>query len=197
MKYSKIYLTLLLICSISFSFAQTGEIEMKYHEYITSSLGQNRIVFVWNTKTGQSARYYYDNDIWNKSTASLPENPLGEKSTLTGEIMMDYHEYATSTGGQNRIVFVWNTKTGKSARYYYDNDKWNKSAAALPENPLGEKSTLVGEIMMDYSEYITSTGGQNRMVYVWNTKTGKSARYYYDNDAWRQSTANLPVNPLK
>lgn len=34
---------------------------------------RNRIVFVWNTKTRQSARYYYDNDAWHRSTAALPD----------------------------------------------------------------------------------------------------------------------------
>ena len=165
---------------------------MDYHEYFTETGGQFRIVYVWNTKTGKSARYYYDNDSWHKSSVSLPDNPLGEATNTTGEIMMDYHEYFTETGGQFRIVYVWNTKTGKSARYYYDNDSWHKSSVSLPDNPLGEATNTTGEIMMDYHEYFTETGGQFRIVYVWNTKTGKSARYYYDNDSWHKSSVSIP-----
>ena len=173
--------------------AQTGEIMTTYHEYQAKGY-QYRIVLVWNTKTGKALRYYYDNDNWYPSTATLPENPLGEASNAVGEIMMDYHEYQTDKY-QYRIIWVWNTKTGQSARYYYDNDQWHKSSAALPDNPLGEPTNAVGTITMDYHEY-QNDKYQYRIVLVTNTQTGQTVRYYYDNDQWHQSTAALPADPL-
>jgi len=113
-----------------------------------------------------------------------------------GIIQMDYTEYFTPNGRQDRVVYVWNTKTGKSARYYYQNESWKKSTVALPDNPLGDNPSEAGEIMMDYTEYFTPNGRQDRVVYVWNTKTGKSARYYYQNESWKKSTVALPSSPL-
>lgn len=182
---------------------ETGTIRVDYVEYWTPTQEQRRIAFAWDTKTGKAVRYYYDiyKEKWFASIAPFPENPLGEPSSEPGEIMMDYHEYWISGngGGQRRVVFVWNTKTGKTARYYYNlnDEKWHKSTAALPENPLGEPSKEVGEIMIRYTEYWIpgGDGGQRRTAFVWNTKTGKSARYYYNlnNEKWYKSTAVLPM----
>ncbi|MEL6557815.1 MAG: hypothetical protein AAFQ94_06490 [Bacteroidota bacterium] len=206
---------LLPIDPLGNSSGENGEIMMDYHEYYSPgdpgrrAPEQYRIVFVWNSKTGESARYYYDNKAWHKSSVSLPEQPLGATSGESGEIMMDYHEYySPGTPGrrapeQFRIVYVWNTRTGESARFYYDNKAWYKSSVALPDSPLKRPSGEVGEIMMDYHEYYSpGTPGrrspeQFRIVYVWNTRTGESARYYYDNKEWYKSSVALPEKPLK
>ncbi|MTI20749.1 hypothetical protein E1176_06930 [Fulvivirga sp. RKSG066] len=184
-----IWVILGLICPLV-SNVQAQLYQYDYHEYHTYNNGQNRIAFKWNTQTGESTRYYYDNDDWHESTASLPARPLGNPSQ-EGEIMMDYHEYYTEEGGQYRIVLVWNTKTGKSIRYYYDNNQWHESTASLPAAPL-KSSGQIGEIMMAYHEYYTLEGGQYRIVLVWNTLTGEAIRYYYDNDKWNLSTADVP-----
>lgn len=78
MKKSKIGLVLLIsifFCTLKV-VGQKSVIELEYGEYYTPKAYQNRTVFVWNTKTGKSARYYYDNKIWNKSTVALPINPV-------------------------------------------------------------------------------------------------------------------------
>jgi WD40 repeat protein len=173
-----------------------GEVMINSMEYYTPSGNQYRTIYVWNTKTGKSTRYYYDDSKWLKSDAVLPENPLETPSTSVGEMMMTHQEYYSPSGTQFRIMFVWNTKTGKAARYYYDNGKWEKSTAAFPETPLGLATSSVGEVMMKYIELYTPSGNQHRTVYVWNTKTGKMVRYYYENEKWEKSLPTIPVNPL-
>jgi hypothetical protein len=115
------------------------------------------------------------------------------------QVNLTQFEYVEYHDGEDQIrtTWVWNTKTGKSARYYYSTDKtWKKSTVALPEHPLGEKSSEVGEIMMNYIEYYDGED-QIRTVWVANTKTGKSARYYYSTDkTWKKSTVALPEHPL-
>ena len=182
------------ICHV---FAQKSSISLDYKEYYNPRGEQYRIVFVWDTKTGKSARYYYNKSKWHKSEVSLPDNPTDDTSNQQGEIMMNYNEYYNTRGEQYRIVYVWNTRTGKSARYYYNQNKWHKSEVSLPDNPTGDASNQVGEIMMDYSEYYNPRGQQYRIVYVWNTKTGSSARYYYNQNKWHKSEVALPDNPLK
>jgi hypothetical protein len=182
--------------------AQDPAIHMAHAQYENLNGTQYRTIFVWNSKTGKTARYYhqYDEDAWEKSEKALPDNPLGKASTEVGEIMMDYNQYENHNGTQYRTVYVWNTRTGKSARYYYEYDKkeWKKSTVNLPDNPLGEPTSKIGEVMMDYEQYENHNGTQYRTVYVWNTLTGKSARYYYEHDdyVWQKSKVNLPDKPL-
>ena len=110
-------------------FAQDQSLLFEYQEYYSPGVvgrrdpEQFRITFVWDSKSGKSARYFYDDKKWNKSSVSLPIDPLGNSSGENGEIMMDYHEYYSPgdpgrrAPEQYRIVFVWNSITGESARY--------------------------------------------------------------------------------
>ncbi len=174
---------------------EAGEIMMNYVEYYTPDGEQYRTVFVWNTKTGKVARYYFDAEAWHKSTIEFPDKPVGDLSGKTGEVMMSYVEYYTPTGEQYRTVWVWNTRTGNTARYYFDQEAWHKSTISFPQNPLGSATSSVGEVMMNYREYYTPSGEQYRSVFLWNTKTGKAARYYFDEEAWHKSTIDFPENP--
>ncbi|MEL7119005.1 MAG: hypothetical protein AAFO07_06180 [Bacteroidota bacterium] len=138
---------------------------------------------------------------------SFDSSKLSVLFNTDAKYMMDYHEYyqpdrPNRRGEQLRIVWVWDPITGKTARYYYDNKQWKKSEATLPNNPLGNKLDPDDRYMMEYHEYYqpdrpNRRGEQLRIVWVWSTKTGKTARYYYDNKQWKKSEVALPNNPLK
>ena len=110
---------------------------------------------------------------------------------------MNYREYYTPEGEQYRTVFAWNTKTGKSARYYYDAEEWHKSTVAFPEKPTGEVSGKAGDVMMSYLEYYTPENEQYRVVFTWSTIKKKVQRYYYDAEAWHKSTVAFPDNAVE
>jgi len=189
-------LSIFLIC-LSFSgFSQVGEIMMEYNQHSNDGSSVKQ-VFTWNTKTGESATYYYENRQWIKSEVSIPSQPLSNPSSEIGEIMMDYNQYLNDKGNLLKQVFVWNTKTAESARYYYKGGQWKKSDATIPSQPLSEASTQIGEIMMDYNQYSNDNGKSMKQVFVWNTITGESARYYYKGGEWKKTSASLPTNPME
>ena len=176
---------------------EAGEIMMTYTEYNLKDYLYQRQWLVWNTMTGESARYYYDKKegSWGRSRTNIPKEPIATSASRPGEVMMDYTQYRLPSGTTRRTMFVWNTRTGESARYYFDPQEraWGKSSATLPSQPLSRLSTEFGEIMMDYIQY-PGDDEEPRAVLVWNTKTGETARYYYDhkNTSWEKSKNALP-----
>ncbi len=198
MKRAIFILLVVFAVSIGKTFAQAGLYQTSYLEYYNPSGDQLRTCYVWNSKTGDAIRYYYNDDKkWTKSSAELPKNPMGITGNEVGEIMMTAFEYYTPKGNQYRTIYYWNTKTGKSIRYYYsDAEKWEKSTAELVAIPIAS-SGKVGEITLSVLEYFNSSGDQNRAIMYMNTITGKSARYYYSEDEkWMKSDVALPDNPL-
>jgi hypothetical protein len=122
---------------------------------------------------------------------------MGITGGEVGEILMTAFEYYTPKGNQFRTVYYWNTKTGKSVRYFYsDSEKWEKSTAELASSPIAS-SSKVGEVTLSILEYFNPTGDQNRAIMYINTLTGKTVRYYYSEDEkWLKSDVALPDNPF-
>ena len=182
---------------IATSEPQPGEVMMKSIEYIDKGIVK-RTVFAWNTKTGETRRYWFDIEAekWQESE-SIPEEMIGFEPQKAGELMFDYREYV-SAGVMKRSLLVWNTSTGKSERYWFDTgqNSWTASAH-IPDNPLSMDPVEPGRIGMDYDDFVNK-GEINRTILVWDTKTGLSKHYRFDTGKkeWVVS-GSTPDTPFK
>jgi len=88
---------------------------------------------------------------------------------------------------------IWDITTGKSIQYYWDEqDEWVSFDINLPENPLKD---VKGNVMMDV---YYDKGDHETDYIIWDTKTGKSIQYYWEqsSNSWKTMEINLPETPL-
>lgn len=131
----------------------------------------SEVILAWSPTTGQSISWYYD-EAENKMMKSPEGYQLPQSIGLTGTIQM--FPYIGSDGSE--VVLCWETGTGKSVSFYYDNaaKKFQKSA---PEYQLPQSTGITGKIMMH--PYIGKDGSE--VVLVWDANSGKSVSFYFDN----------------
>lgn len=67
----------------------------------------------------------------------------------------------------------------------------NANAAPSPQNFIEGNANQIGKYMMQV--YITAAG--TRCAIVWDTETGKSKNYYYNDRDWLPETS-LPQKPV-
>ncbi len=166
-------------------FEGTKYIQMNYKVYYDPSLETMiRECLVWNTKTGHSKLYFHNTEtnIFEpyEDELQLPDLPLYAEAK--GDIMMDYAVEIFKEKVEAKIL-VWDTKTGKSMHYYYDDETLKFEAygwrAQLPDEV--EELNIKGKIMMDYEMTYTKYYKKLRHeVVIWDTKTGKNWMYYYN-----------------
>ncbi|MCW5906431.1 MAG: hypothetical protein KIS94_01100 [Chitinophagales bacterium] len=132
---------------------------------------KSEVVMVYDTKTGKSVEWYYDEAEKKMKKAGagfqLPANP-----GVTGNVMMK--AYIGADGSE--VILVWNTTTGQSVSWYYDEAE-KKMLKNTDNYQLPQSIGLTGNIMM--FPYIGSDGSE--VVLCWETATGKSVSFYYDN----------------
>lgn len=163
----------------------TGNVMMK--AYIGAD--GSEVVLVWNTATGQSVMWYY-NEAEKKMMKGSDGYQLPQSIGLTGNIMM--FPYIGSDGSE--VVLCWETATGKSVSWYYDvaEKKFQKANESyqLPAN-----TGVSGNVMMH--PYLGKDGSE--IVLVWDANSGRSVSWYYDiaEKKFKKAPANyqLPTSP--
>lgn len=163
----------------------TGSVMMK--TYIGSD--GNEVVLVWNTSNGQSVSWYYDEA--DKTMKKGSEGyQLPPSIGLTGNVLM--FPYIGSDGSE--VVLCWETATGKSVSYYFDEGE-KKFQKATAEYQLPQSPGVSGKVMMH--PYLGKDGSE--VILVWDANSGKSVSYYFDNSEKTFKKAGdeyqLPVNP--
>ncbi|MFT6923256.1 MAG: hypothetical protein ACJA1C_002266 [Crocinitomicaceae bacterium] len=160
----------------------------------------------WDTKTGQSALYFYSYDTkgFKKygDNVQFPAAPLDE---VKGDVMVDYTSvHVPSEDKTYYEALFWDTKTGKSKLYFYSYDsktfKPYGENVQLPAVPID--LSYEGTVMADYaSVHVPSKDKTYYEVLFWDTKTGKSALYFYsyDSKAFKKYEENVqfPATPLE
>ncbi|MCH2225969.1 MAG: hypothetical protein MK066_14470, partial [Crocinitomicaceae bacterium] len=136
-------------------------------------------ILYWNTATGESRLYHFVDSaskfVLFREEMQLPTEPLGFNAT--GKVMADYEAvYNTKNNKAYYEILFWDTKTGKSKLYFFDdmtqNFKAYSSNVQLPSIPLFRTQ---GEVMAKYSAIYMSA--QDKTIYevlFWDTATGKS-----------------------
>lgn len=149
----------------------------------------SEVILVWNTATGQSVSWYYD-EADKKMKQATANYQLPQSIGLSGSVHM--FPYIGSDGSE--VVLCWETASGKSVSFYFDNasKKFVKSSA---EYQLPSSTGIAGKIMMH--PYIGKDGSE--VILVWDANSGKSVSYYFDNSEKRFQKATepyqLPANP--
>ncbi|MGL1888443.1 MAG: hypothetical protein OCD76_18140 [Reichenbachiella sp.] len=178
-----------------------GTIQANFHES-KSPISRKilKVIVFWNTKTGTSVKYVEKKKKWIRSRYQLPNAHLKSGET-TGEIMLSYSVLAAKSNKLYQVALFWNSKTGESERFIFKNQKWLPSNFNLPPQPIPSMSGAVGEIMMEYSEYLPTKKGfgksyPRKSVLVWNTKTGVSTEYLFKDKAWIAKNVTLPRDAI-
>jgi hypothetical protein len=129
---------------------------------------RTEVILVWDDATGASKSWFYDGGA-KKFIASSPEYQLPAKLGVTGTVMMAPYVGADKT----EVVLVWDSKSGSSVSWYFD-DTEKKFVKSLPKVQLPRQSGA--EVMM--APYVDKNGSE--VVRVWDTATGKSASWTFD-----------------
>jgi len=159
----------------------------------------------WDTKTGQSAFYFYSYDTKGfkkyEENVQFPAAPLG---TVEGDVMVDYTSvHVPSQDKTYYEALFWDTKTGKSKLYFYSYDSKSFKAyednVQLPAVPID--ISYEGTVMADYaSVHVPSQDKTYYEILFWDTKTGKSALYFYSYDSKTfkkyEENVQFPASPL-
>ena len=162
-------------------------------------------VLFWDSKTGQSKLYFYSSDTKAfkayEDNVQLPTTPL---EGVNGKVMMDYTPvHVPSQDKTYYEAIVWDTKSEKSKLYFFSYDSKSFEAyednVQLPAVPID--ISYEGTIMANYaSVHVPSKDKTYYEVLFWDTKTGKSALYFYDYDskAFKKYEDNVqfPASPL-
>ena len=157
---------LLLVCAGTL-YAQTNVTLLPY-----VGKGGDEVVLVFNSKTGKSVEWYFDEA--EKKMVRAADNFQISNTGLSGAVQMK--AYIDADG--NEVVLAWSPATGQSVSWYYD--EATKSMAKSSEGyQLPNSIGLSGNIMM--FPYIGADGSE--VVLAWETGTGKSVSYYYDKGA--------------
>jgi hypothetical protein len=158
------------------------------HPYIGAD--GSEVILVWDAVSGKSVSWYFskaDNKYMKSGdNYQLPANP-----DVTGNVMM----YPYIGGDGSEVVLTWSVSTGASVMWYFDNaEKIYKKATGgyqLPATGITKNVMMVPFVQKNKEE----------VVYVWDTSTGASANFYFDNAAksYKKSEAGyqLPVNVLQ
>jgi len=143
-------------------------------------------VLSWNLVTGYTRLYHYDDHEakFVISSYQLPRNPTGDIGKLG---FMAYK----GKNGEERIL-AWNTETGVSKLYYYNEAKneFLLSSYQLPVKPVAAG----GEC--GFSAYLNKDGEES--ILAWNTGIGRSKLYVVDErtQKFKLSSHQLPIQSL-
>ena len=144
----------------------SGDIQMKAYIGADSS----EVILCWESATGKSVSFYFD-EAAKKMAKSEAGYQLPQSIGLSGSVMM--FPYVGVDGSE--VVLCWETGTGKSVSYYYNNanKKFEKAEAAylLPAG-----TGVTGKVMMQ--PYIGKDGSE--VILIWDANTGKSVSWYFD-----------------
>jgi hypothetical protein len=162
---------------------------------------------VWDTKSGKSKLYFYSYDTKAfkayGENVQFPATPLDFE--IKGNVMVNYTSvHVPSQDKTYYEALFWDTKTGKSKLYFYSYDsksfKPYGENVQLPAVPID--ISYEGTVMADYaSVHVPSKDKTYYEVLFWDTKTGKSALYFYsyDSKTFKKYGDNVqfPATPLE
>ncbi len=144
--------------------------KFQYNCYIDKD--GSEVILKWETTTGVSKLYYYDNSVkkFTLSSYQLPQKPLGNITNA----FYQFDSYIDQDGSE--CALVWDANSGLSNIYYYDNSvkKFTLSSYQLPQKPLKN----VTKAFYQFDCYIDKDGSE--CVLIWDATTGLSKLYYYD-----------------
>jgi hypothetical protein len=164
----------------------TGKIMM--HPYIGKD--GSEVVLVWDANSGKSVSYFFDNA--EKKFLKAPDAfQLPSSPGVSGNVMM----YPYIGSDKSEVVLVWSIINGASMMWYYDELEKRfikaKSDFQLPTNTgITQNVMMVPFVEKNHDE----------VIYVWNSTTGFSVNYYYDDKSRKyvksKDEYQLPGNPL-
>jgi hypothetical protein len=163
----------------------TGNVMM--HPYIGND--GSEITLTWSKATGKSIAFYLNN-AQGKVIKAEPNYQLPSLD-VTSNVMM--YPYVGKDGSE--VILVWNTTTGQSVSYYFENST-KKFTKSTPEYQLPANPGVGSGVMM--VPFVNKS--KDEVIYVWNTTTGQSINYYFDETLkkYNKSEAKwqLPMKPL-
>ncbi|MGL1902120.1 MAG: hypothetical protein OCC49_08295 [Fibrobacterales bacterium] len=157
---------------------------------------QIRTVLMWNSGKGNSTEFVYKNKKWNEISVTPPKN-IVESSQEIGEVLFQHIQVKSKSGKKYTALYAWNSKTGKTERYFYHKKKWQQSKRTLPKESFDNLPKEAGTIMASFYEKLSPKRKIIKAMILWNTKTGESARFYEKKGRWIRSPYNLPEAPLQ
>jgi hypothetical protein len=141
------------------------------HPYIGSD--GSEVILVWDAVSGKSVSYYFNNT--DKKYAKSGDNyQLPANPGVSGNVMM--YPYIGADGSE--VILTWSVSTGASNMWYNDNTT-KKYEKAKDGYQLPATTGITKNAMM------TPFIGNNKdeVIYVWDTSTGASVNFYFDNTA--------------
>jgi hypothetical protein len=143
-------------------------------------------ILSWNLETGYTRLYHYDDHAGKFviSSYQLPRSPTGDIGKL------GFMAYKGEDGGER--ILAWNTETGVSKLYYYDEgqNQFLLSSYQLPVKPVAAG----GEC--GFSAYLNKDGEES--ILAWNTGIGRSKLYVVNQKTQKftLSSHQLPIQSL-
>jgi hypothetical protein len=142
---------------------------------------------VWDTRTGANLQYYWSDSLrWDTMAFNIPSPPL--PGVLEGKVMFDVY---FDTMMKRAFYIVWDTKTGRSIQYVWEDGSWTDLKINLPQQPIENPK---GDVMVStyYSEV------EKKAFYTfYDTEGGKSIQFFWSDDHWNDLKYELPPDPLK